>query len=175
MTYLSGPAVKTLLLRTVVPSVSSAEVPVTVILPKALSMTLVTRTCNKMHGQFTHHQHWQLALGTLIKCTYKIFNFFPRNLQAKSKGSDKSLIIAPQQHTLYMLTNECIFFTNYFSCQIHFPGIVLGNKNVSHEIHMQQSASQGFVNTQASKVNSSLNLQFTMPYKQLSCSILIVF
>ena len=48
-TYSSGPAVKTLLLRTVVPSVSSADVPVTVILPKGLSMTLVTRTCNKTH------------------------------------------------------------------------------------------------------------------------------
>ena len=43
-THLSGPAVNTLLLRTVVPSASSADVPVTVILPKALSMTLVTRT-----------------------------------------------------------------------------------------------------------------------------------
>ena len=49
VTYLSGPAAKTLLLRTVVPSVSSAEVPVTVILPKALSITLVTRTCDKTY------------------------------------------------------------------------------------------------------------------------------
>ena len=44
---MSGPAVNTLLLRTVVPSASSADVPVTVILPKALSMTLVTRTWRK--------------------------------------------------------------------------------------------------------------------------------
>ena len=73
MTYLSGPAVKTLLLRTVVPSVSSAEVPVTVILPKALSMTLVTRTCNKMIGWLTHHQHWHLAQGTLFKQNFQLF------------------------------------------------------------------------------------------------------
>lgn len=66
MTYLSGPAVNTLLLRTVTPSVSTAEVPVTVILPKALSMTLLTRTCNDTHGQFLHQQHPHLALGTLL-------------------------------------------------------------------------------------------------------------
>ena len=50
-TYFSDPAVKTLLLRTVVPSVSSADVAVTVILPKALSNTLVTRTCDEK-GKF---------------------------------------------------------------------------------------------------------------------------
>lgn len=66
MTYLSGPAVNTLLLSTVTPSVSTAEVPVTVILPKALSMTLVTRTCNKMHGQSSYHQHLHLTLRKLF-------------------------------------------------------------------------------------------------------------
>lgn len=83
MTYLSGPAVNTLLLSTVTPSVSTAEVPVTVILPKALSMTLVTRTCNKMHGQSSYHQHLHLTLGTLF---IQLF-FFSRNLHTESKGS----------------------------------------------------------------------------------------
>lgn len=50
----------TLLLSTVVPSVSSADVAVTVILPSALSMTLVTRTWNKIFKlDETSHCHWQ--------------------------------------------------------------------------------------------------------------------
>ena len=133
---MSGPAVKTLLLRTVVPSVSSAEVPVMVILPKALSMTLVTRTYNKMH--------WSVYTSptctwNIIHFIYKISDFFTKDfsswIKVKWQVTYRSL---PHSHILYMITNECIFFTNYFQliARYTFVELVWETKNISWNTHV---------------------------------------